>query len=67
VEDERLPFEMIVLDLALDVTLKKFQQNLATMKSLFALLLEHNLSKPSDITLENLFALKNSLLSFATR
>ena len=66
-EDEVLPFEMVVLDVALDVTLKKFQQNLSSMKPLFALLLELTLSNPSDMTLEKLFALKKSLLSFETR
>ncbi len=66
-EEEVLPFEMVVLDVALDVTLKKFQQNLSCMKPLFTLLLELTLSNPSDLTLEKLFALKKSLLSFETR
>ena len=65
--DQEVPFEMVVLDNALNATTTKFNQNFTHMKPIFNKLIDLGLNKPCDTTLEKLLALKKSIMSFETR
>jgi hypothetical protein len=65
--NEVVPFEMIVLDTALNVTTLKFHRNLSKMKPIFTGLVAVILSNPCEKTLKKLHAFRKSLLAFENK
>jgi hypothetical protein len=66
-EDEVVPFEIVVLDNALCATTTLFSQNLSTAKPVFDVLLDLAVRNPCDTTLKKILTFKKSLMSFETR
>ena len=66
-ENENAPFEFVVMENALYAVSHKFNLNLSRMKQLFQILVDQNNHDPGQKTLERLFALKKTLMSFESR
>ena len=61
---ESFPFEIVVLDSALNVTVNKFQHYLSRMKPIFNKLIELAGEFPCEKTLKKIIAFKKSLFLF---
>ena len=67
IQTEEVPFEMLVLDNALNAITSRFYRTVGLMKPVFNKLMEMAHHSPSDKSLKKLLAFKKSLMAFETR